>query len=291
MATKLSEGPLDKVTESIETMISELKVEQKEEVKHRDFCVAEFNENKHQTVVNEDELSDLGAEIDMLTSNIDTLTKDLKAANAEIDDTKLQMKRAGEDREAENAEFQQTVADQRAAQQILTMALNRMKEVYGFVQLKATVHRVKQEPGAAAPPMPEGFEEQSQNSGGGGALGMIQTIIDDSKKMEMDALAAEQDAQTSYTGFTKNGNASIKALLKEVTDKTEKKARAEADLVRAKGGHSQTLKDLESLHEYKGTLHKSCDFVMEHFTDRQEKRGDEIKALQQATMILENVSV
>ena len=40
---------------------------------------------------------------------IDTLTTELSDANAEIAETKTQMKRAGEDREAENADFQQTV--------------------------------------------------------------------------------------------------------------------------------------------------------------------------------------
>jgi chromosome segregation ATPase len=297
IAAAVSSGSaLDEVKESIETMVGELKVEQKDEVKHRDFCVEEFNENKHQTVVNQDELSDLTTSIEQLTATIDTLTKELTAAKAEIADTKLQMKRAGEDREAENAEFQQVVADQRAAQQILTMALNRMKEVYGFVQVKTAVHlkhklQIKQEPGAEAPPMPSGFDDYSQNKGGGGALGMIQSIIDDSKKMEMEAMNAELDAHTSYTEFVKNGNASIKALLKAVTDKSEKKARAETELVRAKEGHSTTLKNLESLNEYKGTLHQSCDFVMENFTERQARREDEIKALQQGMAIISNIDI
>merc|ERR1719331_1614059 len=128
---------------------------------------------------------------------IDELTKELADHQAEVDETKLQMKRAGEDREAENAEFQETVADQRAAQQILTMALNRMKETYGLVQ---------SEPGEAAPPPPEGFKEYKQNEGGGGVVGMIQEIIDESKTMEMDALKAEGDSQAAYESFTKNGN-------------------------------------------------------------------------------------
>ena len=112
-------------------MMEELKQQQKDDVKQKDFCVAEFNENEKQTVLGQDTMSDLTAEIETLTATLDTLKKELAAADAEIKDTKLQMTRASEDREAENAEFQQTVADQRAAQQILTLALNRMKEVYG----------------------------------------------------------------------------------------------------------------------------------------------------------------
>merc|ERR1719465_333783 len=157
------------------------------------------------------------------------------------------------------------------------MALNRMKQVYGFDQ---------QTPGAAAPPPPEGFKEYSQNSGGSGVVGMIQEIIDESKTMEMDALKAEGDSQAAYESFTKNGNGSIKALLEAITDKTEKKATASADLTYSKESLSKTLKDLEALNTYKGTLHQSCDLVLDNFSVRQEKRADEIEALRQAMDIL-----
>merc|ERR1719191_1575055 len=193
-------------------------------------------------------MTDLQAKIAELTDTIDTLTKELAEHQAEVDETKLQMKRAGEDREAENKEFQETVADQRAAQQILTMALNRMKETYGLMQ---------QEPGAAAPPPPEGFKEYSQNAGGGGVIGMIQEIIDESKTMEMDALKAEGDSQAAYESYTKNGNAAIKTLLTAITNKTEKKATASAELTYSKESLSKTLKDLEALNTYKESLSKT----------------------------------
>jgi len=280
-ASMMKIAGFDKVKDAISTMIEELKVEQKEEVKHRDYCVEEFAENEKQTAIANDEMTDLQAKIEDLKSTIDTLTKELADHKQEVDETKLMMKRAGEDREAENAEFQQTVADQRAAQQILQMALDRMKQVYGFVQ---------QTPGAAAPPPPQGFDTYEKSKGGGGVLGMIQEIIDESKQMEMDALNAEQDSQAAYESVTKNGNASIKALLQAITDKTEKNAKAKAELVASKESLMKTLKDLESLNEYKGTLHASCDFVMKNFTVRQQKRGDEIEALRNAMNILSGMA-
>merc|ERR1719359_1711348 len=269
----------EKVKEAIDNMVTELKQQQKDEVKHRDFCIEEFAENEKQTAIAQDELSDLGSEIEDLKSTIATLEQELADANAEIADTKTQMKRASEDRESENAEFQTTVSDQRAAQQILTFALNRMKQVYEFAQ-------GVEEPGAAAPPPPEGFADYKQNKHSGGVLSMIQQIIDESKTMELDAIRAENDSQAAYESFTKNSNASIKALLQAVRDKTEKKATADANLVRAKSGQQKTLKDLESLNTYKGTLHQSCDFVMDNFDVRQEKRAQEMEALSQAKNIL-----
>merc|ERR1719235_2743266 len=283
MASAVTMDAFKEVKEKIEEMMTELKQQQKDDVKQKDFCVAEFNENEKQTVLAQDTMSDLTTEIETLTATLDTLTKEIKAAEAEIADTKLQMTRASEDREGENAEFQQTVADQRAAQQILTLALNRMKEVYGFAQVRSTDPTA---PGAEAPPPPEDFKEYKQNEGGNGVIGMIQSVIDESKATETDAIRSEQDAMASYEEFFKNANKSIKALMKSVADKKEKAAQADARLIRAKAEQVQTMKDLESLNEYKGQLHKSCDFLMKNFDEIQEKRGDEIEALRQATSIL-----
>merc|ERR1719240_1371498 len=113
MASTVTLEAFKEVKEKIEEMMEELKQQQKDDVKQKDFCVAEFNENEKQTVLGQDTMADLTAEIETLTATLDTLKKELAAADAEIKDTKLQMTRASEDREAENAEFQQTVADQR----------------------------------------------------------------------------------------------------------------------------------------------------------------------------------
>merc|ERR1719456_1215374 len=172
MASTVTLEAFKEVKEKIEEMMEELKQQQKDDVKQKDFCVAEFNENEKQTVLGQDTMADLTSEIETLTATLDTLKKELAAADAEIKDTKLQMTRASEDREAENAEFQQTVADQRAAQQILTLALNRMKEVYGKKGLRGDYVLAQAaaptDPGAEAPPPPEDFKEYNQNEGGNG---------------------------------------------------------------------------------------------------------------------------
>merc|ERR1719163_897461 len=62
---------------------------------------------------------DLTAKIEDLTATIDALTQAIEQLKAEIAEMQVQLKRAGEDREKENKEFQTTVADQRATQKLL----------------------------------------------------------------------------------------------------------------------------------------------------------------------------
>ena len=56
--------------EAIKTMVDELKVQQKDEVKHRDWCIEEFAENKKQTVLNQDTMEDLQAPQDRLPKKL-----------------------------------------------------------------------------------------------------------------------------------------------------------------------------------------------------------------------------
>merc|ERR1719331_326397 len=98
--------------------------------------------------------------------------------NDEIAATRVEMQRASEDREIENKDFQETIADQRACQQILQKALDRMKQFYdqkALLQLKAKT-RSKQDPGS--------FTTYKKNEKSGGVMAMIQGIVDESVGLE-----------------------------------------------------------------------------------------------------------
>merc|ERR1719281_288241 len=186
------------------------------------------------------------------------------------------MKRAGEDREKENKEFQTTVADQRATAKLLKATLTVLQDFYGKALL--------QEP--AGPPPPAGFEAYEKNQASGGVMGMIQQIIDEAKAMEAEAIKDEEDAAKTYADFVAETNASIEAAVKDIINKTEEKAQAEAEKAVAEEELEATEKELEALEEYNQELHKSCDYVLKNFEIRQTARMEEIEALKQAKAIL-----
>merc|ERR1740127_142828 len=125
------EGPRQpRVKKAIDDMVSQLLKEKADEIKHKDFCVDEFNTNEMQTEKKTREKQDLTAKIEDLEMTIKSLTDAIDQLKAEVAEMQVQMKRAGEDREKENKEFQMTVADQRATQKLLTAALNILKGFY-----------------------------------------------------------------------------------------------------------------------------------------------------------------
>merc|ERR1712217_675860 len=105
--------------------------ERSDEIKHKDFCVDELNTNQLQTEKKERTKEDLIAKIEDLDMSIDQLAKAIDTLKSEIAEMQVQLKRAGEDREKQNKEFQTTVADQRETQKLLTAALTLLTGFYG----------------------------------------------------------------------------------------------------------------------------------------------------------------
>merc|ERR1719482_554601 len=147
--------------------------------------------------------------------------------------------------------------------------------------------QIKQpEPGAAAPPPPPGFSDYKQSSGAGGVLTMIQSVINDAKMMEKEAIMAENGSQSAYESFVKNTNNEIAAAMKSTTAKTESKAKAEEANTMAKADLKATMSSLEQLASYAADVHQSCDFVLKNFEVRQAARDQEVEALRQAKAVL-----
>merc|ERR1719273_1955026 len=194
----------------------------------------------------------------------------------------VQLKRAGEDREKQNKEFQMTVADQRETQKLLKAALNVLQDFYAKKAAASLVQ--KQEP--VGPPPPPGFEAYKNNAASGGVMALIQQIINDAKAMESETIRSEEDAQKAYEDFVKETNNSIEAKSKDIVNKSETKAKAETDLVEAKEAKEDVLLELEQLSNYNAELQQSCNFVLKNFDIRQTARDEEVEAMRQAKAIL-----
>jgi len=280
LATRVKLDAFERVKKAITDMIDALKKEKADEIKQKDFCVDEFNQNQLQTEKETRTKQDQEAKMEDLEMTIDSLKKAIETLKSEIAEMQVQMKRAGEDREKQNKEFQTTVADQRATQQLLKKALDVLQDFYD----KSKTSLAQQEP--AGPPPPAGFKEYKKNAAAGGVTGMMQQIINDAKAMEAEAIRSEEDAQKAYEDFVKETNASIEAKSKDIVNKSEDQAKAEGEHVDTKRAHEETMLELQQLADYKSELHNNCDFVLKNFDIRQTARDEEVEALKQAMAIL-----
>eukprot|EP00747_Dinoflagellata_sp_TGD_P157034 gnl/TRDRNA2_/TRDRNA2_177711_c3_seq3.p1 gnl/TRDRNA2_/TRDRNA2_177711_c3~~gnl/TRDRNA2_/TRDRNA2_177711_c3_seq3.p1 ORF type:complete len:717 (+),score=251.89 gnl/TRDRNA2_/TRDRNA2_177711_c3_seq3:97-2151(+) len=279
LAYKARLDAFTKVKEGLNDMIADLLAEERDEMKQKDFCVDEFNTNQLQTESKDRLKQDLEAAIEDLTMTIQSLTDAIHTLKSEISDLQVNLKRAGEDREAQNKDFQDTVSDQRASQKLLQKALELLQRFYGK-KTTALFPQMGKQP--AGPPPPSGFKTYEKNAAAAGVTGMIQQIINDAKAMEEEAIKSEEDAQMAYESLVKETNAAIEAKMKDIVNKEEEKAKAEAAKVEREKELESTNKDLEDLANYKAELHESCDFLLKNFDIRQATRDEEVEGLKQA---------
>eukprot|EP00746_Dinoflagellata_sp_MGD_P161517 gnl/MRDRNA2_/MRDRNA2_88700_c0_seq1.p1 gnl/MRDRNA2_/MRDRNA2_88700_c0~~gnl/MRDRNA2_/MRDRNA2_88700_c0_seq1.p1 ORF type:complete len:654 (+),score=244.27 gnl/MRDRNA2_/MRDRNA2_88700_c0_seq1:78-2039(+) len=260
-----------KVKEEIDKMVVSLKQTQKDEVVKKDMCGKELHENEMQTTEKTNLKSDLETSISDLETSKTTLAEEIAALKEEIAAAQTEMKRASEIRLAENKEFQMTIMDQKATQEILAKALNRLKDFYAkksLLQLKST-----RQPG------------YKKNAGSSSVMTMIEHIIEESKEEQKDTVASENAAVAAYAEFVADNNKAIESMSKSVVNKSEELAKVDENKAIAEGDLRATEADLLSLLKIYQTLHTDCDFLLKYFDVRQTKRAEEIEALQQAKAI------
>merc|ERR1719375_1084446 len=285
LATRMRLDGFEKVIKEVDGMIADLKKEKADDIKMKDFCIEALHTNEVNTEMKKRDIEALEAKIADLKAHIDELTKAIAMLNSEVGEARIQLKRAGEDRELENKDFQQVIADQRETQKLLSQALNVLKGFYdkSFVQAKA---KGKQ---PAGPPPPPGFKEYKKSSGSGGVMGMLEQIIAETKTMEADAVKAETDAQKAYEAFVKDTNASVEDKIRAITNKSEEKATAEQDKV-AEEELTSALNELQELMDENADLHKSCDFTLDNFDARQAALDQEMDGLREAKSVMKGSS-
>jgi len=262
----------EEVIAKMDKMKAALKAEQAEEVKQKDYCIAEFNENEVNVAEKSTLKTDLETSIADLTTEIEELTEAINVLKAQVAETSKEMMKASQLREAANGEFQVTISDQRATQAILKKALDRLKSFYGFAQVGQT------------PPTQGTY---SKNAGSSGVMTMIETLVEESAQLEADAMKAEADAQAAYESFMKDSTASNAAAMKDITNKSGRSAKADAERTQASNDLKATITDLLTLGEYNQELHKKCDFLVKNFDLRQSSRVQEMEALAQAKAIFQ----
>jgi hypothetical protein len=260
-----------KVKEEIDKMVVELKQTQKDEVVKKDMCNKDLHENELQTTEKTNLKADLTQAIADLETSKTTLAEEIAALKEEIANAQTEMKKASEIRLEENTEFQMTIMDQKATQEILAKALNRLKDFYdkkSLLQLKSA-----RQPG------------YKKNAGSSSVMTMIGNIIEESKAEQADTVASENAAVAAYAEFVADNNQAIEAMSKSVINKSEELAKVDENKATTEGELRATDADLLSLLKTYQTLHEDCDFLLKYFDVRQQKRAEEIEALQQAKAI------
>mmetsp|Transcript_37300 Transcript_37300/g.87347 ORF Transcript_37300/g.87347 Transcript_37300/m.87347 type:complete len:714 (-) Transcript_37300:82-2223(-) len=283
LATSVELDAFTRVKKAIDDMVSMLEKQQKDEVEKNDYCTAELHSNDMATEKTSSEKADLEAKESSLESDIPRLTEEIADAKTQIANLQLNLQSAGEDRKAQNLDFQRTVADQTATKHVLHMALERLAKYYDNAAL------VQSKRSQQTPPVAQ--MEYTPNDGATGVMSMLEKLIQEADGMISGSKREESNAQAGYETFVKDSFASIAGLQTEVATKTEEKAEASKEKIATSQDIADAAGELDRLDKYETDLHTECDYVMKNFDIRQGARAQEIEALKQAKQILSGANL
>jgi chromosome segregation ATPase len=285
LAVRVRLDAFTKVKEMMDKMLVDLQTQQKDEYEKNEQCKADLDKTEDDIKVGNQEKKDLDEKHLQISNNLATLASEIAELKADVAANEVSLKQAGEARKEENQVFQATVSDQRATVNILNKALARLKEFYGFVQIKQHQQAV-QEPGARAadpPAKPKGYQK---SGAGGGVIAMLEMVIKDAEATEAAAMTAEQEAQASYSTIVLDTKASIEADRDTISLKLEETAKAEGAKAETEGSQSANAAQLAKLGDMLAAFHQDCDWLIKNFDTRQTARAEEMDAITDAKAIL-----
>lgn len=268
-----------KIKKTMDNMIDTLKDEQKNEADYKISCQDKINENEKLRFQTKTTKEDLEAKIDDLDATMKKMAEEIDADTKMIADTQIEIKKASEQREKENAEFQTVVADQRATQNILNKALDKLNEFYkkgsALIQIKKT---------SQTPPVQ--FGAMKKNSGASPVINMIEQIVEEAAALEKEAMETETSAQADYESLLQKSNAEVDAANEAITVRTKTIADSKYAKAKAMSSLESAYEELHSLEQYKLDLHDQCDYVLNHFDESQAARAEEMKGIDEAKAYL-----
>jgi len=314
----------DKVIAMIDDMVGLLKSEQVDDDNKKKYCNTKFDTTDDKTKELDRSISDLETAISDAKGDIDKVTGEIKALEAGIAALDKGVAEATAQRKDEHSEYNELIASDTSAKELLGLAKNRLNKFYNPKLFKVAPKRELSEeesitvemggtlaptnpPGGIAgtgitafvqvsahaqnneapPPPPEAVGAyQKKSSETTGVISMINLLVQDLDKEMTEAKVIEKDAQADYEKVVKDSANKRMADTKALAEKSSTKAAIEAKLLELQDGKDSTTKELFITTEMVHALHKECDWVLQYFDVRKEARADEIDSLVKAKAVL-----
>jgi predicted nucleic acid-binding Zn-ribbon protein len=278
-----AENPFDSVLDEINEMIKVIGEEGVADKEKLDWCNTERKDNKASLKEKKGEILSLDGKIDQLNSDIDDPVKGLKAQIAStekaLEDNKNSQVTETAERQEANKAYQADVKNLVAAEDLLENAIKVLSAYYDKFD---SLLQAKEDP---TPPETWGKYE-GQSKSGGGAIGMLEFILKETKKEESAAHAEEEKDQAEYEDSMTELKKLEAADEKSLGELQNKLATAEQELLEAEEDLKATTHDKEKIEDYLEKIKPGCDFITSNFDLRNENRKTEKTALETAMTTL-----
>merc|ERR1712137_1072974 len=273
----------DKVITMIDKMVALLKEEQLDDDHKKEYCEKQFDFADDKKKGLDRTVSKLETAIDDATETIASLAEDIASLGDSITALDKAVAEATANRQEENSDYQNLVASNSAAKELLAFAKNRLNKFYNPRLYKAPPKRELSEderitlnmggtlaptaaPGGIAgtgiamaqvrahdapPSAPETFGAYSKKSDqGGGVINMIDLLIKEIDTELTEAETEEKLAQEEYEQLMSDSVGKRAADSKSLTDKSAAKGDLQEQLTTLKDQKGSAVTELMATMEY-----------------------------------------
>jgi len=319
-------GGFEKVLSMIDNMSSILSAEQKDDDDKKAYCEASIDKAEDEHKVLEQSLADTDKTIADAKEGVAKLTEEIAALIAGIKALDTSVAEATETRKAENAEYKETMASDKAAKELIGLAKNRLQQFYNPKLAKAAPKRELSEqdrvfvnnggtpppteaPGgiagtgitalvqvaahdaaadmeAPAPPPATWDAYQKKGEESSGVLAMMDMLVKDLDKEMQEMEVDEKEAQADYEAFMEDSKTKRSVDSQLIADKEGTKADLESELEKDTVERKDLLKQGMDKAEELKDLHLECDWILTNFDVRKTARAGEIDSLKKAKAVL-----
>jgi hypothetical protein len=323
LALRAKSGGFEKVIALIDGMVATLKKEQTDDDDKKEYCTIQFDNADDKKKALERAIADGEASIAAATESIGTLSEEIPALEKGIKALDKEVAEATEQRKEESTEYNELMASDSTAKELLLFAKNRLDKFYNPKLYKAPPKRVLSDedeismsfggtmaptapPGGIAgtgigfveisahmhgiappPPPPEAFEAYAKKGEEAtGVTTMIAMLVKDLDEEMTAAKTEEEESQKEYETMMKDSAMKRVQDLKTLAEKSATKADLESDVQAAKDTKLANTKQLMATMEYTQSLHAECDWLLQYFDVRKTARAGEVDALKNAKAVL-----
>merc|ERR1719191_2405892 len=305
-----------KVIGMIDEMIGTLKEEQTNDDNKKEYCATQFDFAEDQKKALERKIEDEENAIAYAEEGIAKLKEEIAALETSLKELDKSVAEATDLRKTETEDFNELMASDSAAKELLLFAQNRLNKFYnpklykpppkrvlsdedsivvamggtlaptalpggiagtGISFAQVSAHLQRDDAKSAPPPPPESFEAYAKKSEEStGVITMIDMLVADLDKEMTESTTAEKDAQADYEEMMKDSAAKRATDVKTLSEKGATQASLETDIEAHKDEKLSATKELMATLEYIQSLHGECDWLLKYFDTRKEARTGEI---------------
>merc|ERR1740121_2394858 len=273
----------------IDEMIATLNKEQVDDDSKKAYCAEQLDQADDDKKSLSRDIKNLRASIEAGQGAVATLEEEIAALIAGIKELDASVADATANRKAEHEEFNELIASDSAAKEILGLAKNRLNKFYNPKLYKTTAaptaafaeisEHVQANPG---PPPATWSAFAKQSEANGGVVQMVNLLIADLDKDMTEARADERDAQGDYEQLMSDSAEKRSADSKSLSEKQAAKADTQATVEGHENDKASATNELAATNKYIAELHAECDWLMKYFDVRKQARADEMDSLRNA---------